>query len=157
MDKVEGDLEKIFISAAYRANRLFDYGETISKEWLYKNFALVEPEVCTKKEFEKFNFEFLQNMEGFRWAMLTEYKKCLRSVRGVGYQIIKPTEQTNFAMDNLKSSFAKEMKKAANILVNTEVKLLTDAEVRKRDEAHGKLAAIAAFHSNRLDVPIRQE
>lgn len=155
MNPAEGELEKIYVTAAFRANKDFGYGQTIPKAWLYKNFGLVEPEICSKKEFEKFNFEFLQAMEGFRWIMLTEYKKCLRSIRGIGYQIIDSSEQTKFAMDNLKSSFKKEMKKAASILVNTDVQRLTDAQIRKNEEAQGKLAAIAAFHSNRLEVPER--
>lgn len=138
--------DKIYITAAKEAVEQFDYGDVIPKRWLLNQFALEEPKTGTRKDFEDFAFEYLQNIEGFREEMLVNYQMYLVNIRGKGYMIAHPNQQTDLAMTRLKERVSSELIKARDTLTYVNANLLTDEEVKKRDEAQGKIAAIAAFH-----------
>ncbi|MDD2885290.1 MAG: hypothetical protein PHT48_09630 [Dechloromonas sp.] len=144
--KEQVTLDKIYITAAKNAAEQFDYGQTISKRWLMNQFAIEEPEHGTRKDFEAFAFEYLQNVEGFKDEMLKTHRMQLANVRGKGYMILEPKQQTDFAMTRLKDQVRTEIKKAVDTLSYINEGLLTSEEIKHRDEAQGKIAAISAFH-----------
>jgi hypothetical protein len=139
-------LDKVYIEAANIAAKSFVYGEVIPKAWLIQKFMLTEPEHGTRKDFEAFAFDYMQNVEGFREVMLKEHRMHLSSVRGKGYLITKPQQQTDVAMERLRGSVRSEIKRAVDTLTYVNEELLSMEDIRKRDEAHGKIAAITAFH-----------
>jgi len=146
----ETTLDKIYIQAAIEANSKFSHGDIITKEWLLKSFRMVEPLEGTKQTFEDYAFELMQNMSGFKDAMLFDYKKALQNVRSVGYRVVTPKQQTKLAMDNLKSGIRKELDKAVDLLCNIEESLLTNDEIKSRDEAQMKVSAMMAFSVKRI-------
>jgi len=143
-------LDKLFITAANEAAEKYDYGDIVTKIWLIEKFSIKVPSYGTQKDFDAANFEFLQNMEGFKTHMLEEHQMLLTSVRGVGYSIVHPTSQTNHAMIKLKEAMTLEIKKAVNILTHVNTEFLSQDDIKKRDEATGKIAAIAAFSRKRI-------
>lgn len=145
-------LDKTYESAAKLAAAEFDYGYTIKKEWLIEQFLIKKPDFGTENDFNLFSFEFLQNFEKFRELMLKDYKKALRCVRGVGYEVIPPPEQTDYAMDNMRKDVSKTIKKAIDHLTHINEELLTLDDMKKRDESIGKLAALSAFSKHRLEI-----
>ena len=142
--------DKLFIAAAKRANDIFDYGSTIKKEWLMKQFLIEEPEISTKIIYSKLAFEFMQNMEGFRNLMLNEHKKHLVNVRGDGYLVVLPKNQTVEAIDKMKREVGKELNRAMCILQNVNENLLSNDEILRKDAEVGKVAAISVFTKKRL-------
>lgn len=143
-------LDKIYITAANNANTLFDYGQLINKDWLMKQFAIKEPKTGTAKDFQNIAFEFMQNFDKFRTHLLVEHKKCLRSVRGQGYEVIHPTSQTDFAMVSLRKDVKTSIEKAIDILSYVNEDLLSLEQIKHRDEQTGKIAALAAFSKQRF-------
>ena len=143
-------LDKVYVSAALAAVEEFTYGDTIGKDWLLAKFGLTQPIEGTKKDFDTFAFDFLQNVEGFRGVLLEEHKMHLLNVRGVGYQIVPPKAQTKVAMDRLKEKVSAEIKRAVTVLQNTNESLLSLDQIQEKDEAIGKVAAITAFNRQRL-------
>lgn len=144
--------DKLYETAAERANVVFAYGETIPMDWLKDQFAIVEPAVAKKETYTKIQFELMRNMDGFRDIMLTEYKKHLVNITGKGYLIVHANEQTLHAMDKLKKSVSREMRRAVSVLHNIQEDLLTSDEIRRRDDNLGKIAAISSFSKKRLSV-----
>ena len=143
-------LDKLFITAANEAAEKYDYGDIITKIWLIEKFSIKVPSYGTQKDFDAANFEFLQNMEGFKLCLLETHKMLLTSVRGVGYSIVHPTSQSDHAMLKLKEAMASEIKKAVNILTHVNTDLLSQDDIKKRDEHQGKIAALAAFSRKRI-------
>ena len=143
-------LDKVYISAAETAYALYTYGSVIPKNWLVSQFCLTQPSHGSKKDFDEFAFEFLQNIEGFKSEMLKSYKMHLESVRGVGYRIVLPKEQTDVAMSRLKDKVSTEIRKAVDVLQNVNENLLELDDLRKRDESIGKIAALSAFQKRRI-------
>lgn len=146
----ETTLDKIYIQAAIEANAKFAHGDVITKEWLLSAFRMVEPLEGTKQQFQNYAFELMQNMSGFVDAMLFDYKKALSNVRGVGYRVVTPKQQTKMAMDNLKTGIKKEIEKAVDLLCNIEESYLSSEDIKSRDEAQMKVSAMMAFNMKRI-------
>jgi hypothetical protein len=146
----DGVQEKLYITVSNAAAAEFTYGGLISKQWLLDHFAMNEPKTGTKKDFEDFAFEFMQNIEGLKWYMLEHHKMYLDSVRGKGYLIIMPNQQSDVAMSNLRKFIYREISKAVSILSNVNYSLLTDDEIRLRDAHQGRLAGLSSFTKKRL-------
>lgn len=136
--------------AVENASDSYTYGDVIPHEWLIDHFGLEKPKHGTDEQFKKYQFDFLEAMEGFKNAMLVEHHMALENVRGRGYRILHPNEQTDFAIRQYKITMAREVRKAANLLHNIEVSMLTPEEQRENINARGKLAAIQSFTRKQL-------
>ena len=143
-------LDKVYIQAAKDAHKKFNYGDIITKEWLLIAFMMEEPKSGSKSDFDKYSFELMQNMSEFKDLMLFDYKKALANVRGIGYRIVTPKQQTKHAMDNLKAGVGREILKAVDLLTYVNENLLNNDEKRSREEAQMKVAAMMAFSIKRI-------
>lgn len=123
----------------------FTYGDVIPNEWLSDVFNLKLPTYGSKKQFDKYAFEFMGMLDGVKKFLLEEHKMYLRNVRGKGYLIVLPKQQSDVAVDILKRSISTEITKAFKAITNVNEALLTNDDILKRDLNHGRVAAIAAF------------
>jgi len=144
--------DKLFVTAATRANELFSYGDLIPMGWLKEQFGIQEPAFAQKSVYTKIQFEFMSNMDGFREIMLEDFKKHLANVTGKGYLIVHAKDQTPAAMEKLKRSVSQEMHRAVYILNNIQEDLLTSDQIKSRDESLGKIAAVTSFSKKRLSA-----
>jgi hypothetical protein len=138
--------------AAQDAAELFTYGDVLTKEWLIEHFGLHEPVRGTAVDFQKFQFDLLDSMEGFKETLLVEHKMALENVRGRGYRVLQPNEQTGYTMRQFKMAVAREVRKAANLLQNVAADMLTQDEQRQNIEARGKIAAIHSFARKEIGI-----
>lgn len=143
-------LDKLWIIAANKAANEFTYGDIINKSWLMNEFAIDMPELGSQSDFNNANFEFLQNMEGFKTYLLEYHKMFLQNVRGVGYKIMLPSHQSDYAIVRLRNNVSTEIKKAMDTLTHINESMLTQEDIRKRDENQGKIAALSAFSKKRF-------
>jgi hypothetical protein len=138
------------LEAAVQAVALFDYGDIISKDWLLENFKIESPEVMSRKEFENNAFKFLSMMEAFKTILLEDHYMCLQSVKGLGYRIVLPKEQTAVTMSKLNETISRKLRRAVKDLAFVNRNLLEQEEIAENDEAKSKLAALSAFSRKRL-------
>ncbi|MGZ8172991.1 hypothetical protein [Methylobacter sp.] len=141
-------LDKLYITAADVASKTFNYGDIISHQWLIEQFALEEPKIGSRADFEKFQFSFLVSVEGFKHHMLETHKMYLVSIKGLGYKIVVPGDQTDVAMKKLRVSVKKEIGKATSALLNINDLLMKSDEMKHRDDQLGKLGALSAYHKS---------
>jgi hypothetical protein len=142
--------DKPYIAAAEQSVKEFTYGDMIEKSWLFKNFNMNQLTTGTREEFEAFSFEFLQNIEGFKEYLLETHQRLLVCQRGKGYIILPPKSQSDYAMTNLKTKVSAEINKAVKALTHINENMLSYADIKKRDEQAGKVAALAAFSKTRI-------
>jgi hypothetical protein len=138
--------------AAEDAAEKFTYGDVMPKEWLIEHFGLEPPRRGTAADFQKFQFDLLEAMDGFKEALLIEHKMALENVRGRGYRILQPNEQTAYTMRQFRIAVAREVRKAADLLQNVAADMLTQDEQRQNIDARGKLAAVHSFTRKQLDT-----
>jgi len=134
--------------AAREAMRLFNYGDTIPKDWLLEKFQIEYPEQGTREEFEQVSFALLGAMSEFT-EILKENNMILRNMRSVGWQIVTPAQQTEFAMQELGKDLKKSVKKAKERLTCIRLEQLSDKEKKRNAEALNNIAALTAFNKDR--------
>lgn len=90
-------------------------GRLISHEWLKEQFGLKELKIAdfdSEEEFlearDKQQFAYMTAVEAVRWELLEQESMYMTSVRGDGYRIIRPEDQTQYGYDE----FVKDIKKA---------------------------------------------
>lgn len=96
----------------------FGDGSLIKHEWLKEKFGLKElvlKDYETVSDFLKAieiqQFAYMTLIDKLRWELLKEYKMYIRNVRGEGYEILRPQDQTQYGYD----SFIDDVKKAIRI------------------------------------------
>lgn len=145
MENEDTKLYPAFKQAVLMATSTYKYGDTIPLDWLHKASEIKFPETGTKQEFEKKSLEFLAFIERFKELMLTEHKIALKNIRGEGYMLIHPRNQTPEAMKNLKKTIRRGFRKTEDMLTNIQRSMLSLQEKQENLEAISRVAAIVAF------------
>lgn len=130
------------------ANVLFEYGEIIAKDWLLEAFEIQQPK--TLAEFQRHQFAFLDALTNFRELLSEHYKKELRALPGKGYEVVKPSEQTDFAKAEGQRDIRTALRRWERRLRNVEETLLTMEQAQYNAEWRGKLAALRSFQRKTL-------
>jgi hypothetical protein len=89
-------------------------------------------------------------MDGFKSTMLVEYQWYLSNVRGEGYRVVPPPQQTPAAMAVLHRELRKSMVKAMNALVHINEAVLTLDAAKENAEAKAKLAWLGTVGVRRI-------
>lgn len=96
----------------------FGDGSLIKHEWLKEKFGLKElalEDYETVSDFLKAieiqQFAYMSLVDKLRWELLSEYKMYIRNIRGEGYEILRPEDQTQYGYD----SFIDDVKKAIRV------------------------------------------
>jgi hypothetical protein len=126
----------------------FDYGDVINKEWFMKNFHLTEPK--TAKDVRETDVLYMKYMGYLRALLLREKKMALKSKPGIGQEIVKPADQTKWAMNDVRNVISKELEKACDRLVNVNHELLSDIERKENSDAEAKLSFFTRNSMKRL-------
>lgn len=116
----------------------FEYGQVISKEWFMKKFGLPEPQ--TIREANDVSMLYAQYMGNLRKLLLTENRVALRTKHGIGQEVVKPSEQTDWAMREVKGRIALEIEKAYDRIMYVDQGNLSEDERKENRDALAKLS-----------------
>lgn len=138
MSKIE--LFPLWRNAVKEANAIFDYGDTIPSDWLWDSFEIDKNRKMDYEESRRISLDFMQHMEQFKEELLVEHKKYLMSIPGTGYKVVNPDEQTSAAMERLRKTVTKELRKAGEALEHINTAMMDSSAINHNEEAKGKLA-----------------
>ncbi|MHC1792129.1 hypothetical protein [Solidesulfovibrio sp.] len=120
----------------------FKPGDIIPMAWFFEHFRVKDPASRqTIGEFQEQQFKFMGEMDRFQKALAEDYDLVLQNVRGEGYRIVPPHEQTDFAMDRVQREFSKAISRAHMRLTHVRLAELSDDQRRQNADAQAKLAA----------------
>ena len=128
----------------------YSYGDLIPLIWLQERLEIIYKEKMTRAEFQALQFQWLTQMDGLKTVLLERYCMLFKNIRGEGYQIVLPNDQSDEAMVELKKNVGREMRKCQAILANVNMNLLSDSGHQRLVLAHNNLAAIEAFSRQSL-------
>ena len=140
----------VYLSVVEEIIQAFNYGDIISNSWLIEKSELNVPDMMTRDQHQTLQFQYMAFIEGVKIELLENHLMALESVRGTGYRIVMPSDQSTLAMTNLKNSLHKELSKCVKTISFINENLLTDESLKLRDSHRGKIAALAAFSKNTL-------
>jgi len=120
----------------------FKAGDVLTMNWIHKNFMIKKPTRGTFDDFQKYQFEFLAAMDGFKNELLEIHQIAIANIRGEGYRILPPKEQTGYSEQKFVDDMKKSVKKAVAILSNIKFDCLSDVERKENADARGRIAAV---------------
>lgn len=116
----------------------FSYGSIIPNEWFRTHFGLRAPESIA--EADQMRMLYSQYMGAFRARMLIFHKMALRSKSGIGQEVVRPNEQTRWAMEDARIQVARVMRKTRDRVTHVDGGWLNDADRRENTDAINRLS-----------------
>jgi hypothetical protein len=119
------------------------YGDTLSLEWLYKEFGIDMPRPGTPyHEAEKAMFKFLSVFKQFEKEMLENKQMALANIRTKGYRIVPPNEQTKWSEEDGIKTIKKALKLMYIRQTNVAFDLLTSEERKDNADSLARLSML---------------
>lgn len=123
-------------------------GDVIRKD---KLFALFDISVAkTPEEYEANQFKFVSNFKRLEKELLHEHFIGLRNVRGIGYEVLHPKDQTGYGMDHGFKEIAKAIKAMTQMVSFVDYAKLSAEDRRRNTDALTKIANFKAMQK-RID------
>jgi len=127
------------------ANRTFNFGDVITRDWMDEAFGTIIPDILTKKEYIALTLDFLSGWEVFTQGLLQNHKKVLHSLGGGRWRIVLPENQASFALRVASKKITKAIAVAKDVQMNTRTDLLNAAQQAAHYDNVGKMAALEAL------------
>lgn len=131
----------------------FRPGDVISHDWLFDNFQLERPKHLTYLDGKTVELEKLASFQRFKQELLEEHLVALRAVRGVGYQIVPPEDQTRLFYREGVRKIARTLQKTADYMTFVDTHKLTAAELKENSDAQARVSNMAAMFSRSRRLP----
>lgn len=142
--------DKKYMEVAKTISSDYNYGEIVHHSTLRLMLDLIPPEYGKRSDFDKYNFALLDEVENLKNELLVEYQILLQAVPATGYMLVHPNSQTNVAMDKLKKTVIKSLRKAKDELTHINTSMLSHDQQKANIEARAKLAALSSMSKQQL-------
>ena len=155
----------IYRDCAKKIAQEFQDGDLIPMGWLRLELAIAEPDLTiltnlpldewqekASEMIKKHQFAWLEAIDGLRNELLQEWHIAIKNVRGQGYLLLPPREQTTHAMHQLQVEYNRSFRKAMDLTVNIRFSELDDKERQENIEARAKLEALKRMNSRRNSI-----
>lgn len=149
---------ELWREAVAEADRLFNFGDTISLAWLETAFGIEWPDVATRKQIDRIKLELFSMFDRFREDMLVRHKKALQSIGHGNYRVVEPRDQALYALEETVRGIDRAIRKGESIIDNTRTDLLSPDEMRLHREAGNKLSGMRSLSERQLlSLPSEKE
>ena len=119
----------------------YGFGDVIPHDVLQEALRLPEPTgKLTRAEWDEWRLQLVAQLDALSDWLLEEKNMCLRSVRGEGYEIIPPADQTEFAMKQGRKRIRAELRKMGRRLSFVDHASLSQDERRSNADALARLS-----------------
>lgn len=122
-------------------------GDVIRQDWLRQQFGIEKP--VTAEDQVRASFEYLQMSCEFRSALLEDHCIALKTIPGVGFEIIAPNFQTRWALENGAQRISREISKMARNVAFVDVASLNEGERREHTDGMAKVSTIRGMFNRR--------
>lgn len=134
----------------------FRYGDIIPHNWFFQAFGIEVPNSKTlHAQGKKAQMEFMANFIKLEENLLEERQMCLKNIRGQGWKIIEPHEQTAFSIADGSHEMKKALKRMYHRQLNVNDALLTAEQKRENSDALAKTSMlngmVKKFQRGRLE------
>ena len=118
-------------------------GKLITHEWIDQHLRL-------NPSAKDYPFKRMAGVEAFKTQLLVEHKIHLQNVRGKGYMIVAPENQTRVAIDDAMSGIGKSIQRGVLRLTNVDAERLTDDGRKENTDALSRLAALGGMAKKQI-------
>jgi len=132
----------------------FEIGQLIPHEWLRQMFGIKELNMKGYPDTRSFilavqdqQFEFLGLFEHLRRDVLKNHDFLLVNIRGQGYRIVHPKDQTEYAYTSMINGIKKEFKEASDIMTHVRTNLIDQDQKAKDRQLFSKMGSLKQLFS----------
>lgn len=119
----------------------FGYGDVVPHQVLQAALNLPKPTGrITVDEYESWRLALLSQVDGLSVFLLEERNMCLKAIPGQGYLVLKPEDQTEFALLHGMKRVRSELRKMGRRLSFIDRSALTHEDARKNADALARLS-----------------
>jgi len=132
----------------------FAPGTIVTHAWLEAAFGiepLADEKPLTAGEFRDRQFVWLQAVEAFKAELLEEHQIMLSSVRGEGYRMVPPSEQTSLTNEKFENDARRIYRTAAQRLKNVRLAELPEPQRRENADAIARLAMLRGMQKGAIE------
>ena len=122
-------------------------GMVIDREWLDRQFGIEPPESI--EEYKQNQLRFLSAFDDFRNCLLRDHLIDLRALRGAGYEVIAPNQQTEIALNVGARNISKELRKMARSIAYVDVAQLNEPERKVHTDGLAKASSLRLMFNRR--------
>lgn len=122
-------------------------GMQITHEWLCDKFGIQE--ATSVEEYKKASLNFLSQFQDFRESLLEDHMIDLKSITGIGYEVVHPKDQANLAFEKRTKKVAKELTKLNKSVSFVNVSALSDSERQEHTNNLSKAGVIKSMFNRR--------
>lgn len=140
--EIRNDIDPVDRAVALIDDRALIYGDLITHDTLRDMLQLCEPEAATAADWKAYTLQVLSLVDALRERLLTERKMYLQAVRGRGYRICPPKEQTEVAWQNGMARVKNGLRHIQRGLEHVQREVLDAEEQRRNDEARVRAAGL---------------
>ena len=135
------------------------YGDFFSHKdvdaWLgleYPDFRRIHSQQELQEAIKRHNLARLSAFEGLRDHLLQERQMYLISVRGEGYRIARPSEQTGHAVKKGMDKVNKSLRQLTKDVEHVNTKMLTASERAENSSVRARLNGLQSLMGKRADL-----
>lgn len=115
-------------------------GDVVSHDQLDKWLGIDESIVTDLESAQRLQFIRLARIEAFKGELLLDHQIYIENVRGEGYRVVPPKDQSSAAEEFTRRTIAQAISKGICVAKNVNREALTDAERRENADAIARLA-----------------
>ena len=119
-------------------------GKIITNAWIEEALGL-------NKSAKDYVWKRLQRFEEFRGRLLVEHKIDLKNIRGQGYMVVAPEDQTRIAMDDTVRGIGKAIQKGQARVTNVDIAKLSDESRKENADAMARLAGLGSMTKKQIE------
>ena len=117
----------------------YGYGDVVTHEELWELLGIEKShDKMTQEQFEALALKKFGMIEQLKTELIHNHKICLANVRKVGYVLVNPSEQADYALRMTSASISSAIKKGCNINMT----ILTSSEKKHAIEASNKISSL---------------
>jgi hypothetical protein len=136
------NIEKQQTAAEYIAAN-YGYGDVVTHEELWELLGIEKShDKMTQEQFEALALKKFGMIEQLKTELIHNHKICLANVRKVGYVLVNPSEQADYALRMTSASISNAIKKGCTIANNINMTILTSSEKKHAIEASNKISSL---------------
>lgn len=123
------------------------YGAMLTHDAVHDMLQIVTPDVASADTWKEYTLRVLNLVDSLRERLLVERHMYLQAVRGQGYRICRPQDQTQIAWNNGMARIKNGLRHIQRGIEHIERDALSLEDQRRNDEARIRAAALRAMVS----------
>jgi hypothetical protein len=123
----------------------YDYGAVVQMDDLNRMLEVELSEDFDQEQYENMMWTRCSRIEDLKKRLLEEHSIMLQNIRGEGYVLVMPKEQTDVVLDHMDNKLKKHMRRASKRLKHIRFDLLSEKKQQENISARQRVSGVKSM------------